>query len=128
MASPMTPARAERLEYLTSELAILGLEPSEMVPLLAPVLGIDPSAGYEQAATEGRKLEEQVARGGARLRHRVRGDQPAIVMAENLHWFDDATRALLADLVRTGPGRMLVVGTSRNPEAGLVGDDRASAR
>ena len=38
--------------------------PSETVPFLAPVLGIDPSAGYEQATTEGRKLEEQVARGG----------------------------------------------------------------
>ena len=48
-------------------------------------------------------------------------------MAENLHWFDDATRALLADLVRTGPGRMLVLGTSRNPEAGLWEADRASA-
>ena len=110
---------AERLEYLTSELAILELEPSEMVPLMAPVLGIDPSAGYEQAPTEGRKLEEQVTEAVLDYVIACAEDQPAIVMAENVHWFDDATRALLADLVRTGPGRMLVLGTSRNPEAGL---------
>ncbi len=33
--------------------------------------GIDPSAGYGQAATEGRKLEEQVTRGGPRLHRRL---------------------------------------------------------
>jgi class 3 adenylate cyclase len=110
---------AERLECLTSELAILELEPSEMVPLLAPVLGIDASAGYEQAATEGRKLEEQVTQAVLDYVVACTEGEPAIVLAENLHWFDDATRALLTDLVRVGPGRMLVVGTSRNRESGL---------
>lgn len=110
---------AERLECLISELAILGLEPSDLVPLLAPVLGIDPSVGYEQAATEGRKLEEQVTQAVLEYVVACAEAGPAIVVAENLHWFDDATRALVADLVRVGPGRMLVLGTSRNPEPGL---------
>jgi hypothetical protein len=90
-----------------------------MVPLMAPVVGIDPSAGYEQAATEGRKLEEQVTQAVLEYVVACTEEEPAVVLAENLHWFDDATRALLADLVRVGPGRMLVLGTSRNRESGL---------
>jgi class 3 adenylate cyclase len=110
---------SERLEYLISDLAILGLESAETVPFLAPVLGIDPSAGYEQAATEGRKLEEQVAQAVLDYLVACTEGEPAVVVAENLHWFDDATRALVADLLRIGPGRLLVVGTSRNRESGL---------
>ena len=91
-----------------------------MVPLLAPVLGIDPSAGYEQAATEGRKLEEQVTEAVLDYVVACAEDQPAIVVAENLHWFDDATRGTAgrpgADRARAGCSSL---GTSRNPEAGL---------
>lgn len=110
---------AERLEYLVSDLAILGLDPAESVPLLAPVLGIDPSVGYEQAPTEGRKLEEQVTQAVLDYVVACTEGEPALVVAENLHWFDDATRALVADLLRAGPSEMLVVGTSRNRESGL---------
>jgi class 3 adenylate cyclase len=109
---------AERLECVSRDLTTLGLDAAETVPLLAPVLGIDPSAGYDQAATEGRKLEEQVAQAIVRYVVAAADRQPAIVMAENLHWFDDASRTLLADLLRVGPGNLLVVATSRNPERG----------
>ena len=107
---------AERLERLTRDVTNLGLDPVEAVPLLAPVLDIDPSAGYEPPATEGRKLEEQVA--GTALRYVIactRG-RPAIIVAEDLHWFDDASRELLVDLMRSVPPDVLVVGTSRDRE------------
>ena len=39
-------------------------------------------------------------------------------MAENLHWFDDATRALLTTLAEDGPPGVLVLGTSRDREDG----------
>ena len=39
----------------------------DVVPLLAPVLGIGAEAGYEPVAAEGRKLYELIARGGAGL-------------------------------------------------------------
>jgi class 3 adenylate cyclase len=106
----------ERLACLTREVADLGLDPAQIVPLLAPVLGIDPSAGYGQAATEGRKLEEQVSQAVLGYIVACTRGRPAIVVAEDLHWFDDATRSLLAELVREGPGSVLVVATSRNPE------------
>jgi class 3 adenylate cyclase len=109
---------AERLEYLTREVTSLGLEPSENVPFLAPVLGIDPSAGYDQAAAQGHKLEEKISETARGYVVACTGGQPGIIVAENLHWFDGATRELVADLMRDGPARALVVGTSRNPEDG----------
>jgi hypothetical protein len=35
-----------------------------------------------------------------------------------LHWFDDATRELLAELMRSGPRNLLIVATSRTAEPG----------
>lgn len=106
----------ERLDRLARELARLGFDAAETVPLLAPVLGIDPSAGYEQAATEGRKLEEQVSQAVLDYLLACAAGRAAFIVAENLHWFDPATRELLADLVRTTRRRVLIVGTSRNQE------------
>jgi len=109
---------AERLECLAREVADLGLEGPEVVPLLAAVLDIDPSAGYDPVASEGSRLEEQIAEAaGDYILGCTRG-QPAIVVAENLHWFDGATRGLLEVLIRTGPGSVLVLGTSRDGESG----------
>jgi len=107
---------AERLGCLGDELAGLGLDPVQAVPLLAPVLGIDPSAGYREVAAEGRKLEEQVSRVVLEYLLACTEGRPAMILAENLHWVDDSTRSLLDELVRVAPGRVLVVGTSRNPE------------
>ena len=59
------------------------------VPLLAPVLGLEPAAGYQPAAAEGQRLEEQVNQ--AVSAPTWRRCAPACV-AEDLHWFDDATR------------------------------------
>ena len=107
----------ERLACLTADLESLGIDPAATVPLLAPVLGIESRAGYEQAASEGRKLEEQVADAVRGYVLACTGERPAVVLAENVHWFDEATRILLDEL-RSGPGRVLLVATSRDPEVG----------
>jgi class 3 adenylate cyclase/tetratricopeptide (TPR) repeat protein len=109
---------AERVERLAREVTELDLDPAETVPLLAPVLGIAPSAGYEPAAAEGRKLEERIAKTALTYIVACSGGRPAIVVAENVHWFDASTRDLLDDLVRAGPGTMLLVATSRDREDG----------
>ncbi|HEX6712690.1 MAG TPA: adenylate/guanylate cyclase domain-containing protein [Thermoleophilaceae bacterium] len=104
---------AQRLECLTRELTSLGLDPSEVNPLLAPVLDIEPTAGYEQAATEGRLLKEQVAEAVLRYLAASTGGEAAIIVAENVHWFDESSRELLSDLLRRGPESMLILSTSR---------------
>ena len=91
---------------------------SEWATLLAPVLDLDPSAGYEPAAAEGRRLEEQIALAVLDYMLQLVSNLPTILVAEDLHWFDDSTRMLLSMLLRTGPGNLLVLGTSRNREPG----------
>jgi class 3 adenylate cyclase len=108
----------ERLECLSKELTDLGLDLPATIPFLAPILGIDPGAGYEPATTEGRKLEEQVSQAASDYVVACTSGEPAILVAEDLHWFDDATRELLAELMRSGPGNLLIVATSRKPEPG----------
>ena len=50
--------QAKRLRLLEAEVRGCGLDTRSTVPLLAPVLGIEAQAGYEQVAAEGRKLYE----------------------------------------------------------------------
>ena len=51
---------AEQLRMLHAEVAARSLDPVRVVPLLAPVLGIAPAAGYEPVPAEGRKLYELI--------------------------------------------------------------------
>ena len=107
---------AERLRLLTADVADLGLETGELVPLLSPVLGIDPRAGYQPAATEGRLLGEQVSSAVVTYLQACTGGKRTLVVAEDLHWFDEATRDVLLEMVRTGPPTLLAVATSRKSE------------
>jgi len=107
----------ERLERLTHELGDVLAMPEALAPLAA-VLEIDPSAGYDPLAAEGRALEEQLAKAAADYIAACTAGQPAIILAENLHWFDNASRELLETLMGAGPGSVLLLGTSRSHETG----------
>jgi class 3 adenylate cyclase len=107
-----------RLEYLAREVTKLGLERSQSVPLLAPIVGIAPSAGYDSVTSEGRRLEEQIGEAARGYIVACTAGGPAIIVAENLHWCDNATRDLLAALMQAGAEGVLVVGTSRHHESG----------
>jgi len=108
----------ERLECLAREVTNLGLDRSEALPLLATIMEIAPSAGYDPVASEGRKLEEQIAEAAGDYIVACTQGRPAIVVAENLQWFDNATRELLDALIRGGARSVLVLGTSRERESG----------
>jgi len=109
---------AARLERLAREVAGLGLEHSADLPLLAALVGIAPSAGYEPVAAEGRKLEERIAGAARAYILACTAGAPAVIVCENLHWFDDATTELLRELIDAEPGGALMIGTSRNLESG----------
>jgi class 3 adenylate cyclase len=109
---------AERLGHLAREVTELGLDRMATLPLLAPVVDIAPSAGYEPVESEGRKLQAEIAEAAHGYVVACMQGRPAIVVAENLHWFDSETRELLASLVAAGPGDVLVLATSRDHESG----------
>ncbi len=104
---------AERLRLLEAELRSCAMDPVTAVPLLAPVVGIGPEHGYHPAAVEGRTLYEMI---GATVHRYVLSclhNQPGLVIAEDVHWFDPSTTELLNSLLASADGRLLVVLTGR---------------
>jgi class 3 adenylate cyclase len=108
--------QAQRLRLLDNEIRACRLDPQTTVPLLAPVLGIDAAAGYQQVAAEGRKLYELIAQAVQTYLLTCIGDGAGLVVAEDVHWFDPSTREVLGALLNCGEGRLLVVITGRPGE------------
>jgi class 3 adenylate cyclase/tetratricopeptide (TPR) repeat protein len=108
--------QAERLRLLDAEVAACRLDARSAVPLLAPVLGIDAAAGYEQVAAEGRRLYELIAQAVRTYLLACLGEGAGLLVAEDVHWFDPSTREVLGWLFDTSRGRLLVVMTGRPGE------------
>jgi len=85
----------ERLRLLRHELHAQGLEPGEFVPLLAPVLGIEPEAGYAPEPLDTRKLSAAIADAAYRYIGARLGAGPSVLLAEDLQWIDPSTLEML---------------------------------
>jgi class 3 adenylate cyclase/tetratricopeptide (TPR) repeat protein len=117
----------ECLRHLEAEIRDRGLDPNVAVPLLAPVLGIDASHGYEAVQADGRALYESI-RGAVHdyLIACVR-EGPALVLIEDMHWFDeDSIEVVEALLEEDLGGHVLIVMTARD-SASLPITDRTQA-
>ena len=111
---------AECIALLDAEVAKRGLDPATFTPLLAPVLAISPQAGYQAADADGPKLYLRIARAVRAYLLACMSDGPALVVAEDMHWFDEDTTEVVQSLLNDdseGSGRFLVVMTSREPES-----------
>jgi class 3 adenylate cyclase len=107
---------AERLEHVRRELTTLRLDAERLVPLLAPVLGVQPAAGYAPAESDARKLHEEVSGAAEEYVTACLAPGPAVLVADDVQWFDESTRALLQRVTAHTPTPLLVVMTAR-PEA-----------
>lgn len=107
-----SPASVQ-LSRMETDVAALGLEPDDTVPLLAPILGLDPETGYTVAESEGRKLTEEIAKAAADYVLACLGHGPALVLVEDHHAFDDATNDLIDRVLRSGRPRTFLLATSR---------------
>jgi hypothetical protein len=92
------------------------------VALLATLVGIDASAGYDRVESDDRRLREQIEEAVLAFLEAGFGDRGTIVVVEDLHWVDGATRDLIGRLIRQDDPRLLVVLTSRDPAAVPRGD------
>ncbi len=113
---------AELLADLVDHLQGLGLDVAEVLPFLAPLLGISEPDGYptpelEPAALLDRTLQQLVA-----WLSRLPRNRPAFVLVEDLHWADPSTLELLDRVIEVSPLGLLVVLTTRHPEAFGWGD------
>jgi class 3 adenylate cyclase len=107
-------APSERIVRLTAEVSRCGLDPATTVPLLAPVLAISPKAGYEPASVDGAKLYRRIAGAVRAYLLARRADGPALVVAEDMHWFDQDTTEIVRSLLNEDSGRLLVLMTTRD--------------
>jgi class 3 adenylate cyclase len=105
---------AQRLELLRAEVTAVGLDPSAVIPLLAPVLAIGPERGYQPVAAEGRKLQDLIADAVRRYLQACLEDAPGLLVAEDVHWFDPSTKEVLGALLGDTGGQMMVVLTGRD--------------
>ena len=105
---------AERLRLLEAELLRCEIDPVTVVPLLAPVLSVGSEHGYQPAAVEGRTLYELIGAAAHRYVSKCLGEQPGLVIAEDVHWFDPSTMELLTSILASADGRVLVVLTGRD--------------
>jgi class 3 adenylate cyclase len=105
--------QAERLRLLDAEIRTRGVDPRNTVPLLAPVLGIEAAAGYQQVAAEGRRLYELIGDAVQTYLLACLDDGAALLVAEDVHWFDPSTREVLGRLLLAASGHLLVVITGR---------------
>ncbi|PXX06312.1 ATP-binding protein [Mycolicibacterium moriokaense] len=103
----------ERLAKLEAEIRARSLDPAAVVPLLAPVLGIGEESGYEPARASGVKLYEQIAEGIRRYLLACLGTGPALVLVEDMHWFDEDTVEVVNALLHEDLRSLLVVITAR---------------
>jgi predicted ATPase len=106
----------ERLAGLERVLALMGLEPAQAVPVLAPLLGLPVPEGYPPLvlapeAQRKRLLATLVAWvcGGARL-------QPMVIVTEDVHWADPSTLELDGLLVEQGATVPLLQVFTARPE------------
>ena len=95
---------AERLRLLQAEVAARALDPVRVVPLLAPVLGIAPEAGYEPVAAEGRKLYELIGEAVQEYLLACLGGGAGLLVAEDVHLFDPSTVEVLGPPAGRGRG------------------------
>lgn len=102
-----------RLRLLEAETAAVGLDSVTAVPLLAPVLGIAAEHGYQAVAAEGQSLYEQISDAAVRYLLACTDGSPALVVAEDMHWFDPSTIEVVGALLRRTDSRILVAATVR---------------
>jgi class 3 adenylate cyclase/tetratricopeptide (TPR) repeat protein len=95
---------SERLQRLRGDLAGRGLEADTLLPLLAPILGLEPAAGYLAEPMDARMLNEEILEAAHAYVESCLGQDPSVLVVEDVHWLDSSTLDLVARLTkRRGP-------------------------
>jgi class 3 adenylate cyclase/tetratricopeptide (TPR) repeat protein len=112
----------ERLRRLRRELHRRGLDPESLIPLVAPILGIEPDAGYVAVPLDTRKLSKAVSEAAHHYLCACLGTGPSVLVVEDLQWLDETTRALI-ERIAGSDALCMVLMTARpgtEPFAGVL--------
>ena len=100
---------AERLGLLRADLVRRGFPWQTFLPLLAPVLGLEPTVGYVAEPADARRLNEDILKAACDYVESCLGPAPSMLIAEDLQWFDSSTLDLLARLTSQKQGCAVVM-------------------
>ena len=118
---------SECLRHLEAEVRDRALDPDTVVPMLAPVLGIDAHHGYQAVQADGRALYDRIRVAVHDYLVACVREGPALVLVEDMHWFDEDSIEVVAALLEEDlGGHVLVVMTGRDSES-LPASERAKA-
>ena len=93
--------RPENAEALAPRLIDLAGDAAALVPLLGPVLDVDLAETPESAAIDPTFRQARAAAvAAAVLAEQLRRTGPQLVVVEDLHWVDEASRVVLAAIAR----------------------------
>jgi class 3 adenylate cyclase len=111
-----------RLRQLRAELVTLGLDPEAHVPLLAPVLGLDPSAGYTPHASDLSRIRDLTVESIRAWLGAAAALGGVLLQVDDLQWADEASRAVLLGLARRPLDGVRVLATTR-PDPLMTGGE-----
>jgi class 3 adenylate cyclase len=108
---------AESMQLLETEIESLSLNVAHTAPLLAAVLGIDPGTRYQTAATNAGQRFDQIAAAVKEYLWACIGPRPALLLFEDIHWYDEDTVELVNSFLGAEHSRLLVIVTGRRVPA-----------
>jgi tetratricopeptide (TPR) repeat protein len=106
----------EPIAQLESALRAVGLNASEAIPLLAPLLNLQPSLENPQSAMSAEQQRRRLLATLVEWLLRAARDRPLVVVIEDLHWVDPSTLELIQLLVEQGATAPLLLLYTARPE------------
>lgn len=105
---------ADSLRLLELEVRNRSMDAATVVPLLAPVLGITPDDRYQPATVNAGARFDQIAAAVRDYLLACAGSGPALILAEDVHWYDEDTISIVNSLLRAQHNHLLVIVTGRS--------------
>ncbi|MBA2337149.1 MAG: AAA family ATPase, partial [Acidimicrobiia bacterium] len=106
-----------RLGLLVDYLTGLGIDPANSVALLAPLVDIEDTPGYETHTLDATTRLQETFAVVVDWLTTIAAGRPGLLVVEDLHWSDPTTLGLLGVLASSPPAGLLTVLTTRDETA-----------
>jgi class 3 adenylate cyclase len=107
----------DRLGLLVAHLQSLGMDAARSVPFLGPLIGVTASAEYPAPELDPSAVLDETLNQFVQWLAALGSQTPRLFVVEDLHWADPSTTTLLGRLAHQAPSGVLVVVTTRAPDA-----------
>jgi class 3 adenylate cyclase/tetratricopeptide (TPR) repeat protein len=113
-AAGISDTESDRLGLMESHLDALGLDPTQFVPFLSPLIGLDASANYPVPELDPSAFLDETLNRLVEWLSATARTTPHLLIVEDLHWADPSTVGLLGRLAERHPVGLFTVATTRD--------------